>query len=96
MKLCLDPSVCEPESWHREKIHSIETTVNQIADMSVQIASACSEQDSVTEDLQRSVTKIHSSTTEVAVGANHTTQACHELSQLAHDLQHKMQQFRLI
>ncbi|KLV02499.1 methyl-accepting chemotaxis protein [Photobacterium aphoticum] len=79
-----------------EKIHSIETTVNQIADMSVQIASACSEQDSVTEDLQRSVTKIHSSTTEVAVGANHTTQACHELSQLAHDLQHKMQQFRLI
>ncbi|MGF1688601.1 methyl-accepting chemotaxis protein [Photobacterium japonica] len=79
-----------------EKIHSIETTVSQIADMSVQIASACSEQDAVTEDLQRSVTRINASSTEVAQGANHTTQSCHELTQLANSLQQKMQQFRLM
>ncbi|MGF1726117.1 methyl-accepting chemotaxis protein [Photobacterium nomapromontoriensis] len=79
-----------------EKIHSIESTVSQIADMSVQIASACSEQDSVTEELQRSIGRINESSTEVAQGANHTTQACNELSQLAHSLQQTMNQFRLL
>ncbi|MGF1726116.1 methyl-accepting chemotaxis protein [Photobacterium nomapromontoriensis] len=79
-----------------EKMHSIESTVSIIADMSVQIASACSEQDSVTEELQRSITRINESSTEVAQGANHTTQACNELSQLANSLQQAMNQFRLI
>lgn len=78
-----------------EKIRSIESTVSQIADMSVQIASACSEQDSVTEELQCSVTRINESSTEVAQGSNHTTQACNELSQLAANLQQTMMQFRL-
>ncbi|MGF1726118.1 methyl-accepting chemotaxis protein [Photobacterium nomapromontoriensis] len=79
-----------------EKIHSIESTVSHIADMSVQIASACSEQDSVTEDLQRSVARINASSTEVAQGASHTTQACNELNQLASSLQNTMSKFRLL
>lgn len=79
-----------------EKIQSIEATVGRIADMSVQIASACSEQDSVTEELGRSVTKINESSAEVVEGSGHTTQACHELSQLAVNLQQAMSRFRVV
>ncbi|OAN11689.1 chemotaxis protein [Photobacterium jeanii] len=79
-----------------DKIQSIETTVGKIADMSVQIASACSEQDSVTEELGRSVTKINESSAEVVEGSGHTTQACHELSQLAVNLQQAMTRFRIV
>ncbi|WP_261858968.1 methyl-accepting chemotaxis protein [Photobacterium sanguinicancri] len=79
-----------------DKIQSIEVTVGKIADMSVQIASACSEQDSVTEELGRSVAKINESSAEVVEGSGHTTQACHELSQLAMNLQQAMSRFRVV
>ncbi|WP_275657119.1 methyl-accepting chemotaxis protein [Photobacterium sanguinicancri] len=79
-----------------DKIQSIEVTVGKIADMSVQIASACSEQDSVTEELGRSVAKINESSAEVVEGSGHTTQACHELSQLAVNLQQAMSRFRVV
>lgn len=78
-----------------ETIHKIEQTVAQIADMSLQIASACSEQDSVTEELGRNIESIHQSSTEVAVGANQTAKASVELSQLAANLQSMMSRFRV-
>ncbi|MCW8327464.1 methyl-accepting chemotaxis protein [Photobacterium sp. SDRW27] len=78
-----------------ETIQSIEQTVAQIADMSLQIASACSEQDSVTEELGRNIESIHQSSTEVATGANQTAQASIELSQLAANLQSMMSRFRV-
>ncbi|GAB3516259.1 methyl-accepting chemotaxis protein [Photobacterium alginatilyticum] len=78
-----------------ETIQTIEQKVAQIADMSHQIASACSEQDSVTEELGRNIESIHQSSTEVAVGANQTAKASVELSQLAANLQSMMNRFRV-
>jgi len=87
---------CVAQSQHTgETIQNIEQTVAQIADMSLQIASACSEQDSVTEELGRNVESIHQSSTEVATGANQTAQASVELSQLAANLQSMMSRFRV-
>ncbi|MEZ8096285.1 methyl-accepting chemotaxis protein [Photobacterium swingsii] len=76
-------------------IQSIEQAVAKIADMNMQIASACSEQDSVTEELGRNVESIHLSSTEVAIGANQTAKASVELSQLAANLQSMMNRFRI-
>ncbi|NBI55092.1 methyl-accepting chemotaxis protein, partial [Photobacterium alginatilyticum] len=67
----------------------------QIATMSMQIASACSEQNSVTEELGRNVENISLSSTEVASGAGQTAQACVELSQLAVSLQDNVARFKL-
>ncbi|MGR5146893.1 methyl-accepting chemotaxis protein [Photobacterium alginatilyticum] len=76
-------------------IAQIEQEVGQIATMSMQIASACSEQNSVTEELGRNVENISLSSTEVASGAGQTAQACVELSQLAVSLQDNVAQFKL-
>ncbi|OLQ74070.1 chemotaxis protein [Photobacterium proteolyticum] len=76
-------------------IAQIEQEVGQIATMSMQIASACSEQNSVTEELGRNVENISLSSTEVASGAGQTAQACVELSQLAVSLQDNVARFKL-
>lgn len=78
-----------------DKIQYIEQTIAQIADMNLQIASACSEQDSVTEELSRNIENINQSSTEVAVGANQTAQSSIELSKLAANLHSAMSQFRV-
>ncbi|MFT5806733.1 MAG: methyl-accepting chemotaxis protein [Moritella dasanensis] len=79
-----------------EKINMIEDAVTQIASMNTQIASACSEQTSVTEDLNRNVTNINLSSTEVATGSQQTAQACVELSQLSSELKTTMMKFKLV
>jgi len=77
-----------------EKISEIEQAVTQIAAMNIQIASACSEQNSVTEDLSRSVETINVSSSEAATGAGQTAQACIELSQLSLGLKSMVDQFK--
>ncbi len=77
-----------------EKITAIETAVSQIAEMSTQIASACSEQTSVTEELNRNVANINTSSTEVATGSQQTAQACIELSRLSVGLQTSIGSFK--
>ena len=77
-----------------EKISEIEQAVTQIAAMNIQIASACSEQNSVTEDLSRSVETINISSSEAATGAGQTAQACIELSQLSLGLKSMVDQFK--
>ncbi|RWX55554.1 methyl-accepting chemotaxis protein [Photobacterium chitinilyticum] len=76
-------------------ISGIEQEVSQIASMSMQIASACSEQNSVTEELGRNVENISQSSAEVASGAGQTAQACMELSQLATSLQDNVSRFKI-
>lgn len=76
-------------------IQQIEEAVAQIADMAIQIASACSEQDAVSDELGRNVERINDSSREVATGAEHTAQACLELSQLAAGLKQTIGRFRL-
>lgn len=78
-----------------EKMTAIERAVAQIASMNTQIASACSEQNSVTEDLNRNVTNINFSSTEVATGSQHTAKACIELSKLSVGLKETMNQFNV-
>ncbi|MEA9435152.1 methyl-accepting chemotaxis protein [Aeromonas caviae] len=76
-------------------IRQIEEAVAQIADMAIQIASACGEQDAVSDELGRNVARINDSSNEVATGADHTAKACLELSQLASGLRQSMGRFRL-
>ncbi|MFQ2787091.1 methyl-accepting chemotaxis protein [Aeromonas caviae] len=76
-------------------IRQIEEAVAQIADMAIQIASACGEQDAVSDELGRNVAHINDSSNEVATGADHTAKACLELSQLAAGLRQSMGRFRL-
>ncbi|PTT58107.1 methyl-accepting chemotaxis protein [Aeromonas sp. HMWF015] len=76
-------------------IQQIEEAVAQIADMAIQIASACGEQDAVSDELGRNVERINESANEVAQGADHTARACLELSQLAVGLKLTIGRFRL-
>ncbi|WAG08416.1 methyl-accepting chemotaxis protein [Aeromonas jandaei] len=76
-------------------IQQIEEAVAQIADMAIQIASACGEQDAVSDELGRNVERINESANEVALGADHTARACLELSQLAVGLKQTIGRFRL-
>ncbi|MDX7820955.1 methyl-accepting chemotaxis protein [Aeromonas caviae] len=76
-------------------IRQIEEAVAQIADMAIQIASACGEQDAVSDELGRNVERINDSSNEVVTGADHTARACLELSQLAAGLRQSMGRFRL-
>ena len=76
-------------------IQQIEEAVAQIADMAIQIASACCEQDAVSDELGRNVERINESANEVAQGADHTARACLELSQLAVGLKQTIGRFRL-
>lgn len=76
-------------------IRNIEQRVERIAEMNIQIASACSEQSSVTQELGRNVENINQSSSEVADGSQQTAQACHALSQLAVGMQDTVAKFRL-
>ncbi|MGU5653298.1 methyl-accepting chemotaxis protein [Aeromonas allosaccharophila] len=87
---------CVTQSEHTGTgIQQIEEAVAQIADMAIQIASACGEQDAVSDELGRNVERINESANEVAQGADHTARACLELSQLAVGLRQTIGRFRL-
>ncbi|HEW9977014.1 TPA: methyl-accepting chemotaxis protein [Shewanella algae] len=63
--------------------------------MSTQIATACSEQNAVSEELNRSVDHINNVSTEMAEGASQTAIACQEISNLTHSLKARMEVFKL-
>ncbi|MEI4934650.1 methyl-accepting chemotaxis protein [Aeromonas caviae] len=69
-------------------IDSINGAVTQITDMNTLIATATEQQNAVTEELNRSIVKIHTAADENAQGAQQTAQACVELSRLATSLHH--------
>lgn len=76
-------------------LDGIGNSIDNIASMNIQIASACSEQSSVSEELQRNVDHIHCSSIEVATGSAQTAQACVELSQLAANMRNIILQFKV-
>lgn len=90
MSLCMEQAENAGTS-----IRTIEQGVGNIANMNTQIASACSEQSSVTEELGRNVESINQSSTEVAEGAQQTAKACHSLSELALGMQDIVAKFRI-
>ena len=75
-------------------ISHLEQGADNIAEMSIQIASACSEQSSVTEELHRNVEHINQFSSEVATGSRQTAIACQDLSELAVGLQEIVGQFK--
>ena len=87
---------CVTQGSHSQQLMlSIEKSISQIADMGTQIAGACSEQDSVADELSRNIENIHVASQEVAEGSEQTAQACKELSQLSVTLQDAMGRFKL-
>ncbi|WP_323890980.1 methyl-accepting chemotaxis protein [Aeromonas caviae] len=76
-------------------IDSINGAVTQITDMNTLIATATEQQNAVTEELNRSIVKIHTAADENAQGAQQTAQACVELSKLANTLHYMTQRFTL-
>lgn len=76
-------------------MREIEVSVDDIAQRSTQIATACSEQSSVSNELNRSVENINSASTEMAEGATQTAIACDQISNLAHNLKTRMETFKL-
>ncbi|KZN65009.1 methyl-accepting chemotaxis protein [Pseudoalteromonas luteoviolacea] len=78
-----------------ETINQIEQEIDSIAAMSTQIAAACNEQSVVSEELNRNIENINYAAVEMTEGANQTSQACHEISELAHGLKASVEQFKL-
>lgn len=87
---------CVEQGNHSQSLMiSIEESIANIADVGTQIASACSEQDSVADELSRNVENIHLASQEVAQGSQQTAQACRELTQLAVSLQDTLRRFKI-
>lgn len=74
-------------------IENINQEITKISDMSLQIASATEEQNSVTEELNRNIVNINDKSNEVAEGAAQTAKACMELGKLSEHLTQVTQRF---
>lgn len=90
IRVCVEQSVQTGQS-----IQMIEETMMRVADTGIQIASACSQQDSVTEELGRNIQSMSLSASEVALGADQTAQSSVELAQLATTLQISLSRFKV-
>ena len=90
IRICVEQSVQTGNS-----IQMIEETMMKVTDTSIQIASACSQQDSVTEELGRNIQSMSLSASEVALGADQTAQSSVELAQLATTLQTSLSRFKV-
>ncbi|MDD9196810.1 methyl-accepting chemotaxis protein [Aliivibrio sp. S3MY1] len=90
IRVCVEQSVQTDQS-----IQMIEETMMKVTDTSIQIASACSQQDSVTEELGRNIQSMSLSASEVALGAEQTAQSSVELAQLATTLQMSLSRFKV-
>jgi len=90
IRICVEQSVQTGQS-----IQIIEETMMKVADTGIQIASACSQQDSVTEELGRNIQSMSLSASEVAMGAEQTAQSSVELAQLATMLKTSLSRFKV-
>ncbi|WP_203342459.1 methyl-accepting chemotaxis protein [Vibrio diabolicus] len=89
-------SECAEQGIQSKQLMSdIEHSISDISDMGTQIATACNQQDSVAEELNRSIENIHLASQEVSQGSEQTAQACRELSQLSISLKDVMSRFKL-
>ncbi|MGF1873690.1 methyl-accepting chemotaxis protein, partial [Photobacterium indicum] len=76
-------------------LSQINTAVTNISDMATQIASAAEEQSSVTAEITRNTEGIRDVSNELAVEADQAAQQAAELSELSHQLQQEIKQFKL-
>jgi methyl-accepting chemotaxis protein len=73
---------------------AISRAVNNISDMNAQIASAATEQESVSEEINRNITIISQVANESAQGAEQINAASQDLARLATELQSAVAQFK--
>nr|WP_330216460.1 methyl-accepting chemotaxis protein [Pseudomonas sp. AM8] len=78
-----------------EALVTITQAVSVINDMNTQIASAAEEQSAVAEDINRNVINIGKVANEVAEGADESTSASAELTKLAEQQRHLINQFKV-
>lgn len=78
-----------------QALELISEAVRTINEMNTQIATAVEEQATVTEDISRNLTQIQGIGHETAIGAEQTSSASRELSELASNLQQLVQGFNL-
>jgi methyl-accepting chemotaxis protein len=76
-------------------LKAITTSVNDISQMNVQIATAAEEQNAVTEDINRNVVDISSVSDSTAEASNQIETATSSLAVLAAELQQQVDQFRI-
>lgn len=78
-----------------EALESITRSVNTIADMGTQIASAAEEQSVVAEEISRNITQIAQVSDQNAAASNQTAASSAELAHLAEDLNSMVTVFRV-
>ncbi len=78
-----------------EALQTIAQAVNEINEMSTQIASAAEEQSSVSEEINRNIVSINDMSNQTAEGASQTSIASEELARMASDLQGLVAQFKV-
>jgi len=87
---------CAEQGHHSQELMvSIEQAIANIADMGIQIASACGEQDSVADELSRNIEEIQVASQDVAKGSEQTVKSCRELANLSSSLHESMSRFKL-
>jgi methyl-accepting chemotaxis protein len=78
-----------------DAMQKINTAVNRISEMNTQIAGAAEEQSTVTDEINRSIISIHEVAEQSAAGAQHTTQASHDMARLAEQLKEMVERFKV-
>ncbi len=76
-------------------LSAITASIVRILDMNMQIASAAEEQTAVSEEINRSMTKVNDLTEQTAGGSQQTASAVTELARLAARLDGLVAQFKI-
>jgi len=76
-------------------LHEIIQSAEQVGEMVTHIATAATEQSSATEEVNTNIEQIAKITAETSEGAQQSAKACHDLSNLALDLQKLIDQFKV-
>ncbi len=87
-------SSVEQASSASASITTISERIDTISDMNNQIASAAEEQTAVAEEINRNIRNISEVANETSLGAKDTSEACHELLDLANQLRAAVGQFK--
>lgn len=78
-----------------ETFESVSGAVGTIVDMNVHISSATEEQTAVANDINQNIHTVVSSVSEVVEGAEQTSVASQQLAELAQQLKHQVEQFKV-
>jgi methyl-accepting chemotaxis protein len=78
-----------------DSLETISTSVNDIHDLNVQIASAAEEQSSVAEEINHSIVNINHVSEQAAAGAQQTSTASNDMAKLAEQLKQLVARFKI-